>query len=113
MKKRLISFLLVLVLLIGIAPLALGAPSHPFTDVPAVTDEVLDALSPVDRWTTVSIFRVYYLGIMRGTSPTTFSPNANFSREMVVATLFRMHHDRPANAADPRVTPFDDVNTEA
>jgi hypothetical protein len=28
---------------------------------------------------------------------------------MVVATLFRIHHGRPANATDPRDTPFHDV----
>jgi len=75
--------------------------SHSFTDVPGVA------------WEAYFVDEVYRGGIMNGTSPTTFSPNAGFSREMVVATLFRMYHGRSANASDPRATPFDDVSTNA
>jgi len=111
MKKRLISLLLVLVLLIGIAPLALGW-DHPFTDLAEITSEALEAQCP-DAWAAVFISEVYREGIMRGTSPTTFSPSDGFSREMVVTTLFRMYHDRIANASDSRATPFEDVSVDA
>ena len=48
---------------------------------------------------------------MRGTTNLNFAPNDSFSRAMVVATLFRIHHGRTANATDPRDTPFHDVAT--
>ena len=70
----------------------------PFTDV------------PLHAWFHDAVEFVYDRGIMSGTSPTTFAPNANFSREMVVATLFRMYHGRPANSTDARDTPFADVD---
>jgi len=70
---------------------------HPFTDVRA------------NAWYASAVEFVYNEGIMTGTSPTTFAPNANFSREMVLATQFRMANGRPANASDPRNTPFTDV----
>ena len=46
---------------------------------------------------------------MIGTSATTFSPNTNFSRAMMTATLFRIYHGRLANASDSRANPFRDV----
>ena len=46
---------------------------------------------------------------MQGTSATTFAPAANVTRAQVVATLFRLHHERIAGAGDLRDTPFDDV----
>jgi len=66
---------------------------------------------PLNAWFHDAVEFVYDQGIMSGTSPTTFAPNANFSREMVVATLFRLHHGRPANSADSGNTPFLDVGT--
>jgi len=76
-------------------------PPHPFTDVPE------------GAWFHDAVEFVYTEGIMRGTSATTFEPMTNFSREMVVGTLFRMYHGRPANASDPTTTPFADVRTGA
>jgi len=69
----------------------------PFTDVPSTA------------WFHDAVAFVYNEGIMRGASATAFDPQANFNREQVVATLFRMHHGRPSNAGDPTATPFDDV----
>jgi len=74
-------------------------PNHPFTDVPA------------GEWFTPGIEFVYNEGIMREITPTAFAPTANFNREMVIATLFRMYHGRTANASDSRQSPFADVPT--
>jgi len=72
----------------------------PFTDVPTTI------------WFHDAVAFVYNEGIMRGASATTFDPMADFNREQVVATLFRMYHGRPANASDPAATPFADVDPE-
>jgi len=64
-----------------------------------------------NAWYANSVRFVYQRGIMSGINPTTFAPNTNFSREMVLATQFRMANGRPANASDPRNTPFTDVGT--
>lgn len=69
----------------------------PFVDVPA------------DAWFAPYVQFVHQNGVMQGTTATTFTPNANFERAQVVATLFRIYHDRRADASDPRETPFSDV----
>jgi len=74
--------------------------SFPFTDVPS------------GSWFAGAVWYAYQNGIMTGTSPTTFAPNAPFTRAMVVTTLFRIHHGRPANASDSRSNPFTDVTTQ-
>ncbi|MCL2828644.1 MAG: S-layer homology domain-containing protein [Oscillospiraceae bacterium] len=75
-------------------------PPLPFTDVPSTA------------WFHDAVSFVYANNIMRGASETTFDPLADFNREQVVATLFRMYHSRPANASDPAATPFADVDPE-
>ena len=50
----------------------------PFTDVPR------------ESWYFEPVFRCYWSGLMNGTSDTTFSPNANASRAMLVTVLWRM-----------------------
>jgi len=75
--------------------------SRPFTDV------------RFGNWFFPAVEFVHQHGVMTGTDTAVFSPNANFSRAMVVTTLFRMYHNRPANASDPRNTPFADVPTGA
>jgi len=67
---------------------------------------------PLHAWFHDAVEFVHDQGIMSGTSPTTFAPNANFSREMVIATLFRMYHGRLANSMDARDTPFADVDAD-
>ena len=71
--------------------------------------ESLPFIDIAGHWATDSIRFVYEKGIMRGTGETTFSPNETFSREMMTAALFRLHHDRVANESDPRAHPFTDV----
>jgi len=62
-------------------------------------------------WFFSAVYFVSTQDIMRGTSATHFSPQGNFSRAMVVTTLFRIYHGRIANTTDPRNTPFHDVAT--
>ncbi|MBR4131992.1 MAG: S-layer homology domain-containing protein, partial [Oscillospiraceae bacterium] len=50
----------------------------PFTDVPR------------ESWFFAPVFVCYRLGLMVGTSATTFSPNSNASRAMLVTVLWRM-----------------------
>jgi len=90
---------------VGFLNLGTGEQQQPdpptrFTDVPSAA------------WFHDAVAFVYDEGIMRGASETAFDPMADFNREQVVATLFRMYHDRPANASDPTATPFADVRAE-
>jgi len=89
---------IVLLLQWDVAQTAEQPPPTPFTDVPSTA------------WFHDAVAFVYNEGLMRGASETTFDPLADFNREQVVATLFRMYHGRPANASDPTATPFADVD---
>ena len=71
--------------------------SIPFTDVNS------------SHWFYQYVRAMYVGNIMQGTSETAFSPQGNFSRAQIVATLFRIYHGRPANAADQRDNPFPDM----
>jgi len=76
-------------------------PITPFVDVNS------------NAWYAEGVLFVFENNIMQGISPTRFAPANNFSREQVVATLFRMNNGRIANASDPTTTPFNDVSSEA
>jgi len=101
--KRSFSVLLAILLVFGtitIGALAVEAEEvSPFADVTK------------GDWFFEAVQHVHHHGIMTGTDTTTFAPNAPFTRAMVVATLFRMYHDRPANTNDPRNSPFSDVQS--
>ena len=90
------------------AQLLLRPGSEPDPQPPQHHPQFIDV--PLNAWFHDAVDFVSAQGIMTGTSSSTFAPNANFSREMVVATLFRMYHGRAANTADPRNTPFTDVD---
>ena len=98
--KKGFCFMLACVMLLPLTPWGALAVTEdtepPFTDI-------------ADHWAADAIRFVYEKGIMRGTSETTFSPDQSFSREMMTAALFRLHHDRAANESDPRAHPFTDV----
>ena len=66
-----------------------------------------------EHWFFSAVHFVSARDIMRGTTEFHFAPNGSFSRAMVVATLFRIHHGRPACATDPLDTPFHDVPVTA
>ena len=96
--KRAITTLLAIILTLGIFTPAALAGGWSFTDVGE------------GHWARDATRFVYDEGIMRGTSETTFSPNQDFSREMSVATLFRLYHERGASDSDPTTHPFTDVS---
>ena len=85
MFKRVISIFLIVILLTGLFPLAVGAVSTPFHDVPR------------DAWFFEAVQHAAAFNIMQGTSRTSFSPNETFSRAMMVVTLYRI-------AGEPAVT---------
>ena len=68
---------------LGTAPLPPGA--LPFTDV-----------NPGD-WFYPYVRHMYENRVMRGISSTRFAPQETFSRAQIIATLFRIHHGRPAD----------------
>jgi len=80
MLKRILSFTLVCVMLLGLIPLSIFAeetPVNPFEDV-AETD-----------WFCKEVLSVNAEGIMTGKSATVFDPKANISRAEVVTALAR------------------------
>jgi len=103
--KRTFTVLLAVLMIFGLlVPGALAAEteaieplSFPFTDVSA------------GSWYRSYVQAVLDQNIMQGTSSTRFSPNDTFSRGQIVATLFRIHHNRNANANDNRNNPFNDI----
>ena len=96
MKKQLLAWALTLALMISILPL--GAAALGFTDVP--TDAYY--YEPV-QWAVES-------GVTKGTSDTTFSPDATCTRAQVVTFLWRA-----AGTPEPSSTrdPFSDVAADA
>lgn len=75
--KKTVSFLLVLALVLGLVPMAFAA-SHPFTDVPD------------SAWYAPHVAYVYENDLMNGMSATTFAPNSNMTRAMIVTVLYRI-----------------------
>ena len=105
-KKRSISLFLAVVMVLGllsIGALAVEAELEPMSNLPFTDVQSGDWFFPAVQF-------VHANGVMSGTSSTIFAPNQNFSRAMVVTTLFRIYHGRPANASDSRVNPFHDVS---
>lgn len=80
MKKRLLSTLLALCMVLTLLPNAMYAASstNQFTDVPSTA------------WYSSAVQYVYEHGMMVGTSSTKFSPNIPTSRGMIVTILHRL-----------------------
>ena len=104
LKRSLCAILAVLMIFGILAPGAFATEteiieplSFPFDDVAA------------GAWYRPYIQAVRDQGIMQGVSSTRFAPNDRFSRGQIIATLFRIHHNRNANANDSRNNPFNDV----
>ncbi|MBE6598633.1 MAG: hypothetical protein E7638_04240, partial [Ruminococcaceae bacterium] len=62
-------------------------PATPFADVAA------------DAWYAADVAFVYATGLMNGTSDTTFEPDADLTRAMIVTTLWRQEGEPTADAA--------------
>lgn len=96
MKKTFIFTLTVILLLLCMAlPVSAAKDSHPFNDV---SDSA---------WYAPYVEYVYQHGLMEGTSKTTFAPNQQMTRCMLVTVLWRM--DGSGNTTGS--TPFADVQT--
>ena len=97
MKKRILSMLLTLSMLVGIMAMT-AVPSlaaHPFTDVP--------------DWATEYVNEVYEKGIMNGTGGTTFGSNATLTREQLVVTLYRISGSTVTGTLDSLKATFADA----
>ena len=92
-RKRALSLLLVLVMLLGVLP-AGAAAAEVYQDVPS------------GHWASDYIARVAEQGLMVGTSDTTFAPEETISRAMFVTILARYAKAETDNNAE---TAFTDV----
>ena len=111
--KRTISLFLALLMLFGIfAPGALAAEPDTSSMISLHSSLPFHDVNP-NNWFYQYVRSMHVDGIMQGTSPTTFAPNQTFSRAQVLATLFRIHHGRAANATDLRNNNFTDVASTA
>ena len=93
MKKRILSFILTAVMLVGMIVLPAAAASTPFKDVKD------------GKWYTEAIKYVYENKLMNGMTATTFEPNTPMNRAMLVTVLYRSEGE-PATSGK---TPFTDL----
>ncbi|MCL2368438.1 MAG: S-layer homology domain-containing protein [Oscillospiraceae bacterium] len=116
MWKKGICIVLILCIVLGAGTAALATEYAPpdyeptvETDAEALTSRPFLDVSRND-WFFTAVHFVSARDIMQGPTNLTFAPGGNFSRAMVVATLFRTHYGRLADGEDSRGTPFHDVS---
>ena len=98
MKKYLASALILILCFALMTSASAQSPQpSPFVDVHA------------NDWFFEAVLYVHDNQIMQGTAADTFSPNADMSRAMAAATLFRHYHGRPATDEDIRDQQFSDI----
>ena len=85
--KKLISLLIIVIMLVSVSFSAVANAQEDgwFTDV------------PTNKWYYNSIKFVFDAGLMVGTTDIEFSPNANFSRAMLVTVLWRLQGEPSSN----------------
>ena len=90
--KRLASLALVLALLCGIVPtvLAEGASLANFKKINTYTPGQFTDV-PTDQWYNEYVAASYEYGLVKGTSPTTYSPNSNITIGQALALAARLH----------------------
>ena len=93
MKKRVLSLLLTMVMMVGLLPNAFAAKKPTFTDVSK------------DMWCYDYVEFVAKKGYFKGTTETTFAPNNTMTRQQFVTVLGRMVGAK----VDHSVTVFSDV----
>lgn len=96
MKRRFLSLLLVLAMLLSMVPAVSAAGNLPFTDVSS------------SKWYYDAVQYVYENGLMNGDTSTTFEPENTMTRGMFVTVLGRMVG---VNTANYTFNYFGDVNT--
>ena len=105
--KRIICTLLALLMVCGLlTSTALAAESD--TETISLLSLPFEDVN-TGNWFYPYVDAMYTSDIMMGINDTTFSPQGTFSRAQVLATLFRIHHGRPAGMHDPRNNNFTDV----
>ncbi len=92
LKKRLLSLLLILVLMCGLAPTVL-AEDDPFSSFKKVIDYPVGQFADVagDDWFNPNVVWGYELGLIKGTSSTTFSPKKNITIAETITLAARLH----------------------
>jgi len=112
--KRIISLLLAILMLFGIfMPGALAAEQDTNSTIISLQSSLpFHDVNP-NNWFYTYVRTMHVEGVMQGTTANAFAPNQTFSRAQVLATLFRIHHGRSANATDPRNNNFSDVASTA
>ena len=98
--KRAITFLLAIVMILGIASPAM-ATRHNFNDVAD------------GRWYSEGIQFVFANGIMEGVGNNRFNTQGNLTRAEISALIFRLENGRRANNNDSRQNNFTDVRSDA
>ena len=98
MKKRLFSLILSLVLVCGLMPAALAAGS--MDNFQKVNSDFTGKFTDVDTnaWYIQSVQNAYELGLVQGSSATTFSPDGNITAGCTASTI-------PARPTSSRGTP--------
>ena len=97
MKRRILSILLTLSMLVGIMAMTAvpSSAAHPFTDVP--------------EWATEYVNEVYEKGIMQGVGGTNFGSDATLTREQLVVTLYRISGSTVTGTLESLKATFADV----
>jgi len=96
-KKTVVSMCVLGSILLTTLGGALASTATQFADVPQ------------NHWAHSYVQEISAMNLMIGVSDTNFAPEATLSRAMAAATLFRARHERIADEADARQTPFVDV----
>ena len=91
MRKRLLSALLSLALLLALVPNAFATSANPYTDV------------SIEDWFYPAVEYMSSKGYMTGYSTTQFAPNDTLSRAMFVTILYRVSGEK-ANATNTKFT---------
>ena len=89
MKKRLISCLLALAMLLGAAPAAMAASDPAYADVPA------------DHWAYAEIEKVTQAGLFQGVEENVFGMGQTMTRSQFVTTLCRLFGWEMVSPAEP------------
>ena len=101
MRKRIVSFALAFVLLLGAVPAVSADSTHGMTDI-------------IGHWAEQDINWVLDMGLFNGTSATTFHPNGTMTRGMFITVLGRFAGIDPADFDDWYMENlYSDVDPEA
>lgn len=99
MKKRLLSLVLTLLLILGLCSTAFAAEgTDNFRQVNTYTEGQFTDVN-AGQWYAPTVRRAYELGLMKGTSGTSFSPNGTITLAETLALACRLHSTYYNNGA--------------